>query len=710
MRTLRLYAVRSVAFLASSFVASFASSLFLAVTSFLFSRSLAAAEGTSAAVPVLWATSATVTLPCLAAFLTMRLIADDRQSGRLELLLSSPVYERDYVLGRFCGAFLCVMALLTAYLAVPLALLPWCGAGRAVASLSLADFLPAMAGLLMQGMLGCAVGVLASACVRQAAVACAVTVGATVLLPHAAYHAAFAWLPAVRARFPMFPGELHLADAASGMFAFSATMFFASLSAWALFAAVKAVAATRFAGRSARGLKLSTSAVVLLGAVFCALVCICAARLDFTVECPLGRRMPGFSARTRSILSDTHGETRATCFMSRSDPAWRGVARLLRGFEAAARDSAGTRLAVDFADPRWDLSSSVRLTRAGVKEGSVVFERGRRRIVLPVAEMDESTCASALLRLSLPAGRENVYWTVGHGENPFDAYGPATGMSMLARSLRRDGYDLKTLDTATATVPPEDCSVLVVAGANTRFSAAELALVESYLRQGGRLLALVSPGGRTAGVMPLLAEWGVRALPFTAVSPKTQDGSNLVAADFGDHDITRPLAGTMVVFNDAVPLAAAEVAVGGEKTTFTPLVRTDALAWGESDIAHHPWTHDAATEPTGPLVLAAALERGAGPRRDIALKPTRIVVVGDASFAVDGALATRGNSNRDLFRNALAWLAGLDAATASGTPADVLVTGMDRAQRVRFTVAAAAVMPAVLLLFGAMAALRRRFG
>ena len=108
------------------------------------------------------------------------------------------------------------------------------------------------------------------------------------------------------------------------------------------------------------------------------------------------------------------------------------------------------------------------------------------------------------------------------------------------------------------------------------------------------------------------------------------------------------------------------------------------------------------------LVLAAAVERGAGQRKDIALKPTRIVVVGDAAFAVDGALASRANANRDFFRNALAWLAGLDASTAPGTPPNVLVAGMDRDARIRFVWMAVAAWPVLLLLPTMFGWMRRR--
>ena len=85
-------------------------------------------------------------------------------------------------------------------------------------------------------------------------------------------------------------------------------------------------------------------------------------------------------------------------------------------------------------------------------------------------------------------------------------------------------------------------------------------------------------------------------------------------------------------------------------------------------------------------------------------------MVGDASFAVDGALTTRANANADFMRNSLAWLAGLDAMTASGTPVNVLNTRMDRLARKRFVVCAAVCLPLLLLLPGLLLAWRRRLG
>lgn len=694
MRTMRLYALRTFAVLARDFAGTIGTALFLSVTAAFFTRALVQAEGTLAALPVLWATAASATLPCLLALVTMRLISDDRLSGRLELLLTSPVLERDYVMGRYFGAMMYVALVLAAYLAVPVLVLPFF-AGSALEGCVVLDFLPALAGLLLQAVCGCAVGLLASACFVRAATACAMAVFLLLVLPRAIYWALVAWSPAVRSAMPIFPAEVQLADAASGVFSFAGVFGCVVFAAVAVFLAVKMVEFTRLVGWAARVRRWSALLEMLLAVAFAAAVVTTAATLDFHLT--EGGRSSRFSPRTLSILGDAQGDTRISCFLSKRHPSYRNVFQLLRKLELAARAEGGARLEVHFIDPRWDLSAATRLMHLGVKEGSLLFERGSRRVEVGVDDADESACASAILRLSLPVGRKVVYFTVGHGELAIDSYDPAFGLSSLSRALKRDGYELKELDTLHANAIPGDCGVLVVAGARMAFSEAELAGIDAYLRRGGRIMALVAASAPKAGIARLLADWGVRVQPFIVVSPSTLDGADLVARDYGRHEITAPLEGTYTVFHDALPIEAVPVAAGGESSVFTPLVKSDAESWGETDVLHRPCTRDAAVEPSGPLVLAAAVERGAG-RRDIAVKPTRLVVTGDASFVVDGALASRANANRDFFRNALAWLAGLDAATASATPADALVTGMDRASRIRFAVTAVFLLPLVILL------------
>ena len=721
-RTVRVMFARTFGRLILSPTTCFAIAGFLALSAGFFVVALVRGDGGTTPVAALWAVAAVPFLPVLAAMLTMRLVADERASGRLDLLLTAPVLERDVVSGKYLGALALSALAVALYLFIPLLVLPFCAPALREA-LSFGQFLPAVLALLLQGALWCAVGLLASACFRHAAAAAFASLVLMLALPHAAFHAATAWMPVLRARLASMPFESHIVDLATGLVPLATLAFYGVLTCFALFAATKAVAAVRLRGRGALGARLSTGVVILLAFVFSCLVVAFVFRLDVSFELPVGPGAARTSARTRQILAEAHGDVRVTCFLPRKAPEFRAVARLLRGLESAAGAVAGMRLSVEYVDPRWELERAVSLVRAGAEEGTLLFRRGGRKVSVSVSDLflgatndvvaigsrgvfsGEAVCASALQQLSLPARREVVYWTTGHGETAYDSYDPVYGMSEVAREVQRDGYTVRKLDLAASPEIPGDCAVLVVAGARDPFSRVEMARLGGWMREGGRLLVLAAPGPN-AGAGPLLADLGVKILPYTVVSLRTQTGADTVARDFGDHPVMRPLAGGTALFSAPIPLAAS-AAAQDDGATFTPLVRSDAESWGESEPEVRPWTRDATSEPAGPLALAVAVERG-GVAKEIALRPGRMVVVGDASFVLNGAIARHGNANRDIFLNALAWLAGLDALSAPRAPGNAVATGLDRRGWMRFGAASAVGLPFAVLLLGAVLFLRRR--
>ena len=255
-------------------------------------------------------------------------------------------------------------------------------------------------------------------------------------------------------------------------------------------------------------------------------------------------------------------------------------------------------------------------------EGSIVFRKGRRRQRVSVADLFSSTngsvrvtersvfvgeeaCAGALQKLARPTAHETIYWTVGHGETLPESYDVVTGMSDLVRDLKRDGYRLKTLDIAESPAIPTDCAVLVVAAAREPFSRLEQKRLQGYLEAGGRMMVL-AVGVPNAGVNGLLADWGVKMLPFTVVSPRTLSGADVVVTDFAEHRITTPLKGGTMIFEGAAPLVPTE---GRDPAGFTALAKTDESAWGETDVSVRPWTFDSATEPRGPAPHAHRRDR-----------------------------------------------------------------------------------------------------
>ena len=89
----------------SLYSTAFAVGAFLAASAALFAFKLDAAEGVSLSVASVWAMGVAPFLPALAAILAMDVWSDELQSGRIELLLTTPVREREFTLGKFLGVF-----------------------------------------------------------------------------------------------------------------------------------------------------------------------------------------------------------------------------------------------------------------------------------------------------------------------------------------------------------------------------------------------------------------------------------------------------------------------------------------------------------------------------------------------------------------------------------------------------------------------------
>jgi len=110
-----------------------------------------------------------------AAVMAMRLLAEERRSGSLQLLYSSPLSMLDIVLGKYLAGFAFVALLALPWLLMPLSL------GMATA-LDFGRLLSSFMGVLLLGGVLSAVALYASSLTLQPAIAAALTVGISVAL------------------------------------------------------------------------------------------------------------------------------------------------------------------------------------------------------------------------------------------------------------------------------------------------------------------------------------------------------------------------------------------------------------------------------------------------------------------------------------------------------------------------------------------------
>lgn len=655
---------------------------FLAASGALFANGLFDAEGTAVSAPSVWALSVACVLPLLSALLTMRLWSDDGMPERMEVDLVVPVPERAFSIGRFAAAYLAVLLSIAFALVVPLFVLPACSQALST-QLKAVRFIPAFVALAVFAVPLTAAGSLAGVFFRNAVSAAVASVAAAYALPFAVYRALTAWSPAARKCFAEFPVAEHVANAADGFLSFGAAVTALSITVFALFAASKMFAMRRLAGDGRFALRASSYVAVLSALLAAALLSVLAFRLDFRVEWPGAVRTALFSARTREILSDIAVPVRISVCMRRDAAGFLPVSRLLKLVESKSRSAAGAGVSCEFVDPRWDPNAAGRLVRSGTGENTIVFSAGRRRIVVPAGDFDESICASAIQRLMMPLRSETVLFTAGHGEPSIDDYGPS-GLGDAARVLRQEGYHVGTHFSLTSSVP-RNCAVLVIAGARTPFSSAELRDIGMFMANGGRILAADS--GRTeSGIRRILDRIGISSSPEAVLHAGTTDGSDIVISEFGDHAVSSPLHGSAVVF-----------ANGAHRYSVSSMPSANAHGFTVSPLC-----------PSGSPAFAVAAEKGSALRKDLAIRPARLVAMGDASFFSNATLQSRANANRDFFLNAVAWLAGLDVSGAAGVSDNVLSVRMDRSARIRFLVYAALVIPLLSAALAGAVVLRRR--
>ena len=200
---------------------------------------------------------------------------------------------------------------------------------------------------------------------------------------------------------------------------------------------------------------------------------------------------------------------------------------------------------------------------------------------------------------------------------------------------------------------------------------------------------MLTSAARDGGLTSLLSAWGIRPLaPQPVAGAKTLSGTDVIVSGFADHAISAALKGSRIVLERPVSFAPSAAAVVGaegvDRIEFSAVARVGATA------------------------LAAAVERGAGAGADLAIRPTRIVAVGDAGFVLNGQLESRANANREFFLNCVAYLAGTDAPGSGGAEAGVLHAGMDRTARIRLALVSSAAVPGAVFLLRAAATMRRR--
>lgn len=316
------------------------------------------------------------------------------------------------------------------------------------------------------------------------------------------------------------------------------------------------------------------------------------------------------------------------------------------------KSAAPGKLTYEFHDPVGDpvLARQYNITR----DGTLILQMGDQKEEISFASETEIT--SALVRFAAPVKR-TLYLVTGHGE-PDPKQTDQTGFSTVADLLGKQNYDVKPLNLQITTTVPADARGVVIAGPKTPLTAAEVAVLTQYMAQpNAALVVLLDSPAETAGAAappadPLVdylqSAWGITARKDVVIdfnnSYPNQPAFPLNAG-YEAGPITDRLQGVSTVFPVARSL---EYTTTNPSLTFTPLIKTDGAAWGETDFTSLSGANGpslGAGDFAGPLTLGVAVANASA--------KTRLVVFGDSTFASN--FAANQGANANLFLNSINW-------------------------------------------------------
>jgi ABC-2 type transport system permease protein len=664
----------------------------------------------------------------IAAVLTMRLVAEERRTGTLEPLFTTPVEEWEVVLGKLLGAvgFWLLLWLPTLLYVVVLAAHAPPGTAPDPGPLA-AGYL----GTLLVGLSTLSLGLFCSALTANQVLAAtlAFVTATLVLLAGALGDALFRGgaLGAVLGHINLFR---HMEDLGRGVVDSRAVVYHLSAAAFWLFAATRALGRVR-GGRRGRALvELALCLFVVVG------VNALSARHYVRGDWTRGHTFT-LSDKARAVLGALDRPVEVVVFMvpsgQEANDLYDDVRELL---ERARRES--DKLRVEYVDIDREPE---RLKQAGKRFGispedlmaGVLVVHRADDVNAPskyitrdeLAEWDwlrteaggaprmtawkgEQALIEALLTVKEGAA-PLVCVTQGHGEPALDSY-EDEGLADFADLLRRDHHRVVGVNLLEARLP-ESCDVVAVIGPAVPFGADDLAALEAVLARGGRMLALLGPTFDEkvtrfvpVGIEPLLARWGAEpkeALVTDVPHLRATPIAFAVDEGYADHPITNRLRGRRTLWSEARPISPRPSA----GLSAVALISTSDKGWGETDLqlyqARAEVSFDKDRDLPGPVSIAVAAERGEGAGRG-----ARLVAIGSSAIAGNRQLL---GYDRDLLLSAMAWLERSEVKTALGprTPEHLLLA-LDDGERRRLFWIVVVGLPLFVLLLGAGVAWIRR--
>ena len=437
------------------------------------------------------------------------------------------------------------------------------------------------------------------------------------------------------------------------------------------------------------------------------------------------------SSRTTSLLRSLTNRVQVTVYCSRDADFFGDLANLLKEY-TSANPKIGIRYIDYDREPGAAEEFKIKYNLgASTNKNLIVFEcEGRTKTVLgdtlvqnqlvqehsdtpgelalrkkPINFLGELMFTGALIGVTNPKPLK-AYFLEGHGEHRADNANDPMGYAKFAGLLRQDSIEIGPLMLLGTNTVPDDCSLLIIAGAKDAVPAIELSRIEKYLAEGGRLFALfnVFSVEHPTGLEKVLMKWGVNVTTGIVKDPdysSPPEGLDVIAFNFRvKHLLVNSLLGSRVQM-----ILPREIdALDSSAQPDNGLKAEEIIFSGARSI----WSNGGMTQRPGTKPLVVAVEKGAAKGVAAERGATRILVTGDSLFL--GNERIESAANRDFAKLAANWLVGRPVLLEGVGPKPIteyklVVTNLEL-QTIQLILLVA--MPGGVLLFGGLVWLRRR--
>lgn len=299
-----------------------------------------------------------------------------------------------------------------------------------------------------------------------------------------------------------------------------------------------------------------------------------------------------------------------------------------------------------------------------------------------------------VVRTDLP----QVYLLSGHGEAEL----PQSFTDALTRANYETVADFSLLNVDAV---PEDCDALLINAPTSDISGEELAMLQSYVQGGGRLLVFSGPQQDTdlPNLNALLADYGVTVTDGVVVDPNRDyyafTAPYVLMPEILQSDITQPLLDGS--YNIIVPIAQGLTVGDTTAGAVTPLLQTSADSFSKAAGYAMSTYEKEDGDVDGPFTLAVSIEDSTA--------GGRVLWVASDYLLDEQYNAFSAGANLDFVMNGLSWMIGeTDAVSIRSKSLDYNYLTISASSATWLKICMIGIIPACFLLLGVDEVLRRR--